>query len=65
MPQLDGQQVFRELRALRPDVPVILCSGYSEQAVVGLFEGQGLAGFIQKPYTIEVLRENLRRVLGG
>ena len=64
MPQLDGHQVFRQLRASRPEVPVILCSGYSEQAVTGLFAGEGLAGFIQKPYTIQALRELLQRVLG-
>ncbi|MFV8749835.1 response regulator [Nannocystaceae bacterium ST9] len=65
MPELDGHQVFRELRAIRPSVPVVLCSGYSEQAVTGLFAGEGLAGFIQKPYTMHSLRETLQRVLSG
>jgi len=64
MPHLDGEACFRELRALRPNVKVILSSGYSEQDVVSLFAGKGLAGFIQKPYTSEDLITKVREVLG-
>jgi two-component system cell cycle sensor histidine kinase/response regulator CckA len=31
MPRMDGLSAFREMKPLRPEVPVILCSGYSEQ----------------------------------
>jgi two-component system cell cycle sensor histidine kinase/response regulator CckA len=64
MPDMDGEEVFRELRRLRPDVRVILSSGYSEQEVTQLFVGKGLAGFIQKPYRVANLQEILNRVLG-
>ena len=65
MPQLDGEACFRELRLIKPDVKVILSSGYSEQDVVNLFAGKGLAGFIQKPYTNAELIAKVREVLGG
>ena len=65
MPHLDGEACFRELRLLRPDVKVILSSGYNEQDVVNMFAGKGLAGFIQKPYTSEDLIAKVRDVLGA
>ena len=64
MPRLSGEEVFREMRRIRGDVRVILSSGYNEHEVTQRFVGQGLAGFVQKPYTLEKLREILRRVLG-
>ncbi len=62
MPHLDGAATFRELRQLRPDVRVVLMSGYSEQAVEPQFAGKGLAGFIQKPFRLDELRRVIRRV---
>jgi CheY-like chemotaxis protein len=59
MPRMDGEETFRELRKLRPDACVILMSGYSEQEAGARFVGKGLAGFLQKPFTPEELRERL------
>jgi CheY-like chemotaxis protein len=64
MPQMDGLATLRELRRLRPEVRVILCSGFSEQEIAERFAGEGLAGFIQKPYDIKGLKKVLVRVLG-
>jgi PAS domain S-box-containing protein len=63
MPDMGGEEVFTELQTLRSDVCVILSSGYNEQDVSQRFVGKGLAGFIQKPYSMAKLRENLSRVL--
>jgi CheY-like chemotaxis protein len=63
MPRMDGEEAFRELRQVRPDVRVILSSGYNEQEVTQRFAGKGLAGFLEKPYRLETLRAQLRRVL--
>ncbi len=65
MPHLNGEETFRELRRIQPDVRVILSSGYNEQEAVGRFAGRGLAGFIQKPYSPSELVELIRRVLAG
>lgn len=64
MPEMGGEETFRELRKLRSDVRVILSSGYNEQDVTQQFVGRGLAGFIQKPYTVASLRSALKRALG-
>ncbi len=63
MPRMDGEETFRELRALDPDVRVILTSGYNEQDATSRFVGAGLAGFIQKPFTLDDLRTRLREAL--
>jgi len=63
MPALDGVDAFREIRALNDAVPVLLMSGYNEQDAVTRFAGKGLAGFVQKPFTVEMLRERLLSVL--
>lgn len=63
MPEMSGEEVLRDLRQLRRNVCVILSSGYNEQDVTQKFVGKGLAGFIQKPYTMDNLRIILNRVL--
>jgi CheY-like chemotaxis protein len=50
MPNLDGREAFRQMRAISPTVPVILSSGYNEKEAIGDMEGCGLAGFLPKPY---------------
>lgn len=63
MPHMDGEETFRELRRIRPDIQVIISSGYSELEVVQRFAGKGLAGFIQKPYVLSDLSKKLKEVL--
>ncbi|MBI2514421.1 MAG: PAS domain-containing protein [Opitutae bacterium] len=63
MPHVDGEETFRQLRLLRPDVKVILMSGFNRVDAVNRFVGKGLAGFIQKPFQVETLASELRRVI--
>jgi PAS domain S-box-containing protein len=63
MPQMSGEETFRELRAVNPDVRVILSSGYTEQDAMERFHESGLAGFIQKPYRSKELQRRIREVL--
>jgi PAS domain S-box-containing protein len=63
MPHLDGEQTFRELRLIQPDIKVVMSSGYNEQEVTQRFMGKGLAGFIQKPYKFSTLRNVIRGIL--
>ena len=63
MPHLDGEETYRELRGVDPQVRVLLMSGYNEQEAVARFVGKGLAGFIQKPFSIEDLKTSLRSIL--
>jgi PAS domain S-box-containing protein len=59
MPQMDGEETFRGLRQLRSDACVVLMSGFNEQEAGARFVGKGLAGFLQKPFTPDELRERL------
>ena len=63
MPKLGGEDVFRELKRTRADIPIILTSGYNEQDATNRFAGKGLAGFIQKPFRLEALTALVRQVL--
>jgi len=65
MPRMDGEETFRELRRIQPEVQVILCSGYNSQAATQSFTGKGLAGFIQKPYRMALLKKTLAQLLGS
>jgi PAS domain S-box-containing protein len=63
MPRMNGEQVFYELRRIRPDVPIIISSGYDEQEALDRVGSDGTAGFIQKPYQLNLLIEKLRAVI--
>ncbi len=62
MPGIDGTETVRRIRKLGGDVPVVLCSGFPEDEAMSRFEGLGLAGFVEKPYSTEAL---LRSVLAA
>ncbi len=64
MPQMDGAETFTELRRIKPELKVLLMSGFNEQDVINRFAGKGLAGFLQKPFKPDALREKLRAMLG-
>ena len=59
MPQLDGVSTLKALRALRPELPAVLMSGYDQQEALQRFDGLGLAGFLQKPFTLDSLRDKV------
>ena len=60
MPEMDGIKAFTEMRRVRPDVPVVLMSGYDEQDAISRFAGHGLAAFVRKPFTSPELRQAFR-----
>jgi len=63
MPKMDGVTAYHEMKKIDADVPVILCSGYSEDDATRSFAGETLAGFLQKPYKLDLLSEKLRAVI--
>ncbi len=64
MPQLSGEETFREIRRVNPDVRVILMSGYNEDDIASRFADKKPAGFLHKPFTPQVLRSRLQQVFG-
>lgn len=62
MPHMSGEEAFREMRRIDPSVRVIMSSGYNEYEVTQKFVGKGLAGFIQKPYSLSTLMDVIRDI---
>ena len=63
MPDLGGVDAARELPRIRPNLPVLLASGYSEEEGEELLAREGVCGFLGKPFTIEELRRKIRAAL--
>jgi CheY-like chemotaxis protein len=63
MPEMSGATCFEELRAIRPDLKVILCTGYDRNHAVQDLFNQGVVGFIQKPYDVDELAHACQVVL--
>ena len=63
MPKSGGHQTFMRLKAIDPDVKVLLSSGFvSEQEVADLL-ASGACGFLPKPHRLPVVTREIRRVL--
>ncbi len=63
MPRMNGVDAFEELIRIRPDLKVILSSGYTEDVVARTFSGPKPAGFLNKPYKMVDLKAELDRLL--
>jgi two-component system cell cycle sensor histidine kinase/response regulator CckA len=59
MPGMSGQETLPEIRKVRPDISVVVSSGYNEAETLRLFSGQRISGFLQKPYTALRLAERV------
>lgn len=63
MPVMGGAETLRELTQRAPRLPVLASTGYSEAEAMRRFGRDGLAGFMQKPYTPARLAEAIRSIL--
>ena len=63
MPHLNGMQLAEELVAVRPDIPIILCTGFSERINAKKAEALGIRGQMMKPMGMKDLAEKVRDVL--
>ena len=63
MPGMSGEEALRELRKIRPEIDVIVSSGYSEAETMKMFDGQRVSAFIQKPYAASRLAETVKSVI--
>jgi len=57
---MDNVKLFSLLREYKPDVPIVVVSGYSEKRIRDLFDAHGYDGFLGKPYTRDQLVQALR-----
>jgi DNA-binding NarL/FixJ family response regulator len=63
MPQLTGIELAREVRTLRPDMPVILCTGFSNTADPDTIREAGIRACVMKPLTKREVDRTIRKVL--
>jgi len=63
MPKMGGHETFLRMRALNPNVRVLLSTGYSQNGKAQEIMDSGVKGFIQKPYKIDTLLLKVRSVL--
>ncbi len=63
MPVLPGDALAREARLIRPDVPIILCTGYSKQITEKEALAEGFDAYVMKPLSKSILLNVVRQVL--
>ena len=63
MPRMTGDRLAREILSIRPDTPVILCTGYNKQISEEEARKIGIRAFVMKPLTSADLASTVRRVL--
>lgn len=63
MPNMTGLELAKGVRRLRPDLPVILCTGYSEAAMEEIARTIGINRCLRKPLALKELAKAMREVL--
>lgn len=63
MPDIDGSEVFRIMRSIRPDVRVVISSGYLRDARISTLLEEGVWGYLKKPYRLPELASTVAQVL--
>jgi DNA-binding NtrC family response regulator len=63
MPNMTGDKLAQELLRIRPGIPIILCTGFSEYITEEKAMAMGIREFVMKPLAIRDLAESMRRAL--
>ncbi|MDM8537574.1 response regulator [Desulfobacterales bacterium HSG17] len=63
MPNMTGDQLAEKLLLLRPDIPIIICTGYSERINDERIKASGIKGLLMKPLLKSDMAEMIRNVL--
>ena len=63
MPKMTGERLAQELISIRPEIPIILCTGFSEQINEQEAKVIGIKAFLMKPLTLSRLAETVRAVI--
>jgi two-component system, chemotaxis family, chemotaxis protein CheY len=64
MPEMDGIQALKEIKAFDPAAKIIMCSAMGQQAMVMDAIKSGAKDFIVKPFQPERVLESLKKVIG-
>jgi PAS domain S-box-containing protein len=63
MPDMSGSETFDNLKAIKPDIKVLLSSGYSIDGQASEILNRGCNGFIQKPFNLKQISRKIREIL--
>lgn len=63
MPRMSGEDLLREVLLLRPELPVVVCTGYSASMTPERAYELGAAGYLNKPLSVNELAVQIRRIL--
>jgi PAS domain S-box-containing protein len=63
MPQMTGARLAEEILRVRPKLPIILCTGFSETIDANGAKASGITQFLMKPYSLRDIAETIRRAL--
>ena len=65
IPQMTGDQMLKEILRIRPDTPIILCTGFSEKIDEKKAKEIGAAEYIEKPFDKHDFAFKVRKALDG
>ena len=65
MPQMTGMKLAEEIKRIRPDIPIILCTGFSKQVIVESGQDMGIVKVLLKPLVTSELANAVREALDG
>ena len=63
MPNMTGEGLAKELLRIRPDIPIIICTGFSYQMDQEKALGMGIRAFVMKPFVLSEVGGTIRNVL--
>jgi len=63
MPDIPGDKLAFEMAKIRPDIPILLCTGFSETLTEEKAASMGIKGFLMKPILMRDLSEKIREIL--
>jgi PAS domain S-box-containing protein len=65
MPKMTGDKLAKKLVGIRPDIPIIICTGYSERISENKAKRIGVKALVMKPFVIKDLVNTVRKVIDG
>lgn len=65
MPEMNGDQLVRSVREIAPDLPVVMCTGYSERFVEEQAAEMGIREYLRKPVLVDEIDRAIRRALNA
>lgn len=63
MPFMDGEETFHRLREIRPEVPVMMCTGFIQNDRLEQLMSAGLSGFLRKPFAPDEITSQVKAIL--